>query len=260
MSVSDLRPAKATAVALPALLALLLSTETYAQMAPTISDADIERAKRLQPAIGESEIEEARKRHRMPSDTELSRIPAPSTPRVDSLPIPNGIAPIPNQQPALDLEAIAKGYAASRGPTGAMPSLAGPRLLIFVSFSVPQPTLERLVDQAARAGAVLLIRGLINGSLKETVAQIHHLIGQRRVAFQIDPQAFDRFAIDSTPAFVLVRDGTATLPCNSGLCPGRGSFVSTSGDVSLDYALEYIARSAPPYAEAVRMFLVKLKG
>ena len=65
------------------------------------------------------------------------------------------------------------------------------------------------------------------------------LIGSRQ-AVQIDPQAFDRYAVTRAPTFVLVRDGTRPVACASGAVARRPSFQRTSGDVSLDYALEHM--------------------
>ncbi|HYC49461.1 MAG TPA: type-F conjugative transfer system pilin assembly protein TrbC [Burkholderiales bacterium] len=86
------------------------------------------------------------------------------------------------------------------------------------------------------------------------------MIGQREVAFQIDPQAFDRFAIAKTPSFVLVREGAQSKPCSSGQCFASDAFVSTAGDVSLDYALEYIQRTAPQYSREAAQFLKRIRG
>ncbi len=190
----------------------------------------------------------------MPSDLELSRVPIPSAPNLDALPQPKTSRPI-------DLEALAKGYEANADRIAAAQGLrSGPALLVFVSFAMPQPTLERLVDQAAKTQAALVIRGLANGSLRDTVTRIQRLIGTRQVAFQIDPQAFDRFAVTHTPTFVLVRDGAQSTPCSAGQCYASDAFVSTSGDVSLDYALEFIARQAPRFAKDAQSFLKKIRG
>lgn len=92
----------------------------------------------------------------------------------------------------------------------------GPTLLVFVSFSMPEPALERLVDQAARTGATLVLRGLVEDSMQKTVARVQRVIGQRKVGFQIDPQAFDRFAIAATPSFVLIKDRSVPTPARQG--------------------------------------------
>jgi len=129
-----------------------------------------------------------------------------------------------------------------------------------VSFSIPQKTLELLVEQAARAKATLVLRGFVKGSLQDTVLRVQRLIGEREVGFQIDPQAFDRFAIARTPSFVLVREGAQSKPCSSGQCFASDAFVSTAGDVSLDYALEYIQRTAPQYSREAAQFLKRIRG
>lgn len=224
----------------------------HAQTTPTVTEADIERAKRSQPSITEQDVQRARERNRMPTDAELRRVPVPSTPNIDALPKPATQAPV-------DLEALARGFDAQTGQAALSPK-AGPVLLVFISFAMPEATLSRLVDQAARAQASLVLRGLVDGSLVHTVSRVQQLIGTRKVAVQIDPQAFDRYAITQTPTFVLVRDGTQPQPCAGGLCvPGDG-FVTASGDVSLDYALSFFQRSAPGFAKDASGFLKRLKG
>jgi conjugal transfer pilus assembly protein TrbC len=130
--------------------------------------------------------------------------------------------------------------------------------LVFISFAMPDATLTRLVDQAARAQASLVLRGLAEGSLVRTVARVQQLIGSRKVAVQIDPQAFDRYAVTQTPTFVLVRDGTLPQPCATGLCVPGDRFARTAGDVSLDYALTHIQRSAPGFSKDAGGFLKRL--
>ena len=223
-----------------------------AQAAPTVTDADIERARRAQPVITDRDIERARQQHRTPSDADLARVPTPSTPKVDALSQPATKTP-------LDLAALAKGFDAQGDPP-ALGADRGPGLLIFVSFSMPEATLSKLVDQAARARASLVLRGLVNGSLRDTVERMQALIGTRHVSVQIDPQAFDRFGVVRTPSFVLVRDGARPQQCGTGMCFAADQFVLAAGDVSLDYALQYFQRSAPRVARDATPFLKRLKG
>ena len=190
----------------------------------------------------------------MPTDADLARVPVPLAPKIDALPQPL------TQRP-MDLGAIARGYEAMGQPTpGAAGLGTGPTLLIFISFSMPQPALSRLVDQAARAGATVLLRGLVDGSLQKTVLRAQQLIGTRKVAFQIDPQAFDRFSVSVTPTFVLIKNGAVLAPCAAGTCFPSASFVSTAGDVSLDYALEFFDRAAPNFGPSAQLFLAKMRG
>ncbi|MDO8775237.1 MAG: type-F conjugative transfer system pilin assembly protein TrbC [Burkholderiaceae bacterium] len=242
-----------------ALTALLLSSAVsmgtaWAQSAPVVMEADIERARREQPNITDQDMERARQKYRSPSDAELNAAPVPTQPNIDALPQPKTTAPI-------DLEALAKGYSAQSDAMAQAQGLAtGPGLFVFVSLSMPQATLQRLVDQAARAQASVFIRGFAGGSLRETVVRVQGLIGQRQVAIQIDPQAFDRFTIERVPSFVLVRDGTRPVSCASGTCAPPEGFLRTTGDVSLDYALEYMQRRSPQFAKDTSGFLQRIKG
>ena len=235
-------------------LAMSCMHSAMAQAQSVVTEADMARAKRSQPVVTDKDIERAQKKHRMPTDDELRRIPVPATPKLDALPVPGSTTPI-------DLQALAKGYAANVDQMAAAQGMqAGPGLMIFVSFSMPEPTLRRLVDQAAKTQASLFVRGFINGSLQQTVARAQELIGNRQVAFHIDPQAFDRFAVDKTPTFVLVRGGARGQPCGAGLCFAADAFAAASGDVSLDYALEFIARQAPRFATDARRYLKRSRG
>ena len=250
MSASDLR---LSARALGLTAALLASAQALAQNSPVITDADIERVRREQPAITEGDIDAARRKYSMPGDAELRYAPVP-IPNVEALPQPLSRTPI-------DLEALARGYASQADAMTQAQGLAtGPGLLVFVSLSMPRPTLQRLVGQAARAKASIVLRGFANGSLRDTVAQVQGLIGARQVAVQIDPLAFDRFAVTRVPTFVLVRDGTRPVACASGSCAPADSFLRTSGDVSLDYALEHMRRSAPGFGPPADIFLKRIKG
>ena len=234
--------------------AWLLPALVWAQpVAPVVTDDDIARAAKSQPAITDKDIEQAAKKHRMPSEAELARVPIQATPKVDALPQPMTRRPV-------DLGAVARGYEAMSQPGAAASLNARPSLLVFVSFSMPAAALSHLVDQAARTGATLVIRGFTNGSLQQTVARTQRLIGQRKVGFQIDPQAFDRFAVSAVPTFVLLRAGAMPEPCAAGTCFPTASYVSVAGDVSLDYALEFFKRSAPSFNQEAGAFLSKIRG
>lgn len=237
-----------------ALTASPFTQTVFAQSPVTVTEADLARAQRSQPVITEQDMERARKKYAMPSDAELRRVPLPSTPNIGALPQPKTTAPF-------NLEAIAKGFEANVDLSAQAQSLTtGPRLLVFVSFAMPEPTLKRLVEQAGRANATLVLRGFVNGSLRDTVARVQGLIGDRRVPFQIDPQGFDRFAIDKTPSFVLVLDGASTRSCASGQCFANDAYVRVAGDVSLDYALESIERAAPQFAASAARYLDKIRS
>lgn len=255
MSATDL-PILLRRVLAPLLAVAALPTAWAAS--PAITDADIERARRAQPSVTEQDIEAARRKHSMPAMNVPAIASTPAGPSVDALPQPVTRSPI-------DLEALARGYASQADAMQAAQGLVqgqikGPGLFVFVSLAMPRPTLQRLIDQAARARASVILRGLANGSLRQTVAQVQPLVGQRQVAVQIDPQAFDRFAITRVPSFVLVRDGTRPESCTAGSCAPPEAFLRTAGDVSLDYALEHMHRAAPAFRTDAAPFLARLRN
>lgn len=219
-----------------------------------VSDADMARAAREAPVITDEDVRKAQRKYPMPSDADLSRVPLPAAPRLEALPKPA----TPRR---VDLGALAKGYEAHRDEMAAAQGLmTGPKLLVFVSFAMPAPSLERLVDQAARAEASLVIRGLVNGNLRDTVMRVQRLIGKRRVGFLIDPPAFDRYGVTATPTFVLVRADAEVTSCGSAQCSADGAYAAAAGDVSLDYALDFIVRSAPSFAADTQRFLDRIRG
>ena len=252
MSATDLHRTLASLI-LGLSAALVAGTSAQAQISPVVTEADIERARRETPTVTEQDIELARQKNALPSEAGHRSAP-PNSPNIEALPKPATQIPV-------DLEALARGYAGQSDAMAQAQGLtAGPGLFIVVSLTMPRATLQGLVDQAARAKATIVIRGFANGSLRDTVALVQGLIGQQQVAIQIDPLAFDRFAISKVPSFVLVRDGTRPVACASGSCAPADSFLRSTGDVSLDYALEHMQRSAPVFAPAAELFLKRIRG
>ncbi len=231
---------------------LVASGSTQAQISSVVTEADIERARRETHTITEQDIELARQKYAQPGD--VGRRSAPqNSPNLEALPQPATSVPV-------DLEALARSYAGQSDAMFQAQGLAtGPGLFIFVSLTMPHATLQGLVDQTARAKAAIVIRGFAKGSLRDTVAQVQSLIGKQQVAIQIDPLAFDRFAITKVPSFVLVRDGTHPVACARGSCAPADSFLRSTGDVSLDYELEYMQRSAPAFGPAAELFLKRIR-
>ena len=196
------------------------------------------------------DIDRALKTHPFPGAERISSQPIPQPPRIDP------------KRGAIDIEALARGKVPL--PTNALAARSGPApLRIFITLDMPRASLQLLTDQASRAGAVLVLRGLKSQSMRQTVAIVGELIGERKVAWVIDPEAFTRFAVRQAPTFVLtLNDATgndAEGNCGSG-CVTPAGFASVAGDVSLDYALEAIMRrrlEATPRAEPI---LKRLRG
>jgi conjugal transfer pilus assembly protein TrbC len=171
---------------------------------------------------------------------------------------PSGRAPAPRSMPRIDVErtraadpaAIADAYRRQQAAPGA----AGPELLVFVSFSMPHESLLRLAEQVRRTDAVLVFRGLAGATLREMTARLAPLT-KAGAAMQINPQAFTRFGIKAVPAFVVAEVDPG---CAESVCNDQAQLVS--GDVSLDFALERLARQGGPLAHAAEDRLRRLRG
>jgi conjugal transfer pilus assembly protein TrbC len=84
------------------------------------------------------------------------------------------------------------------------------------------------------------------------------LLGQRRAGWVIDPEAFDRYGVEAAPTFLVTLSEDAP-PCSATFCTIPRAFVSVSGDVSLDYALEDMARRHLGAAAVAGPYLAKLR-
>jgi len=162
----------------------------------------------------------------------------------------------------IDVEGLARAYEQNRQAFEKDKGNASdqPVLFVFVTLGMPEQTLRLLIDQAARTRAVMVLRGLKNGSIRQSAAHVQQLIGQKQVEWLIDPQAFDRFGVNQAPTFVLVKALAPINDCASGSCIAPNAFAAIAGDVSIDYALEAIERRAPRFSPEARLFLKRIRG
>jgi conjugal transfer pilus assembly protein TrbC len=171
-------------------------------------------------------------------------------PELRNLPQPAASAP--------DLAALAQAHRPSvPGGNSANPDV--PELMVFVSFSLPRETLQRIVHQSERSGAVLVLRGLKGHSLTQTGEEIARLVGERNVTVLIHPPAFQQFQVRQVPSLVLARSGQAAKIDEEGCAPAA-SFIRIDGDVGQDYALDLIERQAPAWADIARRHAARLAG
>ena len=148
---------------------------------------------------GPEDMARARNAHPFPTPAQLAAQPARPLPQ-----IPTTLA----TKTTIDIAAMARqgGQLAAPTTNAATPGT----LRIFITLDMPRGSLQRLFDQAARSGAVLVLRGLKAQSLRETLAVVSDLIDKRQVAWVIDPDAYTRYGVTSAPTFVLtLTDETA---------------------------------------------------
>ena len=209
----------------------------------------------------------------LPTPEKLATQPPRAIPRIAS-PMPiQPTQPMPPTLGNLDIAAMARqGAALTTPPTAEIGSSA---LRIFITLDMPRGSLQRLVDQATRSGATLVLRGLKAQSMRQTLAAVSELIETRRVSWVIDPNAFTRFQVSSAPTFALTLTNETVLgtPRNQAVpelprCTGNSctapvldaTYLSVSGDVSLDYALETMVRSNPEAAPSTSAILQRLRN
>ena len=134
-------------------------------------------------------------------------------------------------------------------------------LFIMVSFSMPDESIARLGAQAGKAGATLVLRGVIDDSLQKTAERAAQFIKQYPgLQFQIDPTLYKRYSVKQVPTFVLALDNEEVKACTKG-CDSTEYFVSAAGDVSLDYALDYLSRQGGArFAPLAEKRLKKMRG
>jgi len=145
-----------------------------------------------------------------------------------------------NQQEEIDLNKIAMNPMSAGGDGQTPRTFSG--IYIFVSSSMPKSLLKSYLEEANRYGAVLVLKGLPNGSFKELNALVMDLTNstsqQAELNMQIDDEAFDRFSIIQVPSIILVKE-TDYIPNQT----AQPIYDKIIGSVSLKYALEEFSKS-----------------
>ncbi|MDH5651260.1 MAG: type-F conjugative transfer system pilin assembly protein TrbC [Gammaproteobacteria bacterium] len=137
------------------------------------------------------------------------------------------------------------------------------QLYIFVSFSMPELTLLRLLEQSQHLNAPLVLRGLVNNDMSQTRLKINQLLGADQQGhttisggFTIDPTLYERFGVVVVPTFVLTEG--SVRPCNQTDCP-TPTFVRLAGDITMEYALESMGKSRPSIRPITDTLLTELR-
>ena len=145
------------------------------------------------------------------------------------------------------------------------PSLAAgrantPEILLFTSLSVPAASWRQWARDAARIGAPLVMRGVGEEGLRETVKRIGDRLGGAEAGVAIDPRLFRLFGIERVPAVVVVPGGVPA--CRSPGCSDDPAppHDRVTGNIGLAAALEAIAAEGSAARDAARRHLASLRG
>lgn len=203
----------------------------------------------------------------MPSDEQLRRATqsAPAVPNIDALPTGEGGPAVDLSELASRFERLRSGPNASAGANGegeagndGASTKAVSGLLVFVSMGMPVASLEALVVSAEKTGALLVLRGLKDHSLKATKLWIAQLIGKRRVAWRIDPTLYRSLDVQAVPTYVLIDPAQPMQqPCQSAMC-GQVAHSRLAGDVTMQRALATMADNDPAFEGTAGVYLRRL--
>ncbi len=225
---------------LSALILLLASSVTLAQETPLSSNQPVRLPTSEEMQKSQSRAREAMQR--IPDTEQSRRLYGAGMPNIEDL--PKVVVPAP------DIATIAEKY--KELGKALAPNSGQPDLMVMVSLSMPREALDRTVEQAERAGATLVFRGLKGDSMSRMGEEIQSIIGKRKVSAVVHPPAFQQFSITKVPALVIARQEAASVLENG--CSQAGTFVKVSGDVSLDYALEYIERKSQAWRQIAKAY------
>jgi conjugal transfer pilus assembly protein TrbC len=160
--------------------------------------------------------------------------------------------PIESIQSGVNIEAIAQQYRAK------IPAVKPDDLFVFASFGMPKASLAVMARDAAKVGAILVFRGFKNNSWKDTAEHIASLQNDG-VNAVVNPNAFKAFKITVVPAVVVTKPEAHDQLDAEG-CALPAHFARAVGDVTLDYALEYIAKSSPSFRDVSLRYARAVKG
>lgn len=162
----------------------------------------------------------------------------------------------PDAQEAFDFDAmVANAGAMAEGQMG-----EAPRFVAFASTSMPPAALRQMIDDTARAGGVVVLRGLPQGSARALTTALAKIArrGERMEGVGIDPRLFRAFGIEAVPAYVVTAsdfDLCDGFDCRTQVPPHD----RMSGNVTVAYALETFARGGGPGARIAAQHLARLE-
>ena len=138
---------------------------------------------------------------------------------------------------------------------------SAPQFMVFVSLSMPEQALKRIINETSAAGGFVVFRGFPNNSGKQFLAAISKVIDKddQFASIGIDPRLFRAFDVSAVPTYVAVSSDFS--PCDGLACKTTPPpFDAMSGNVSVSYALQTFAEDDGPGALVARSALKNLAG
>lgn len=133
-------------------------------------------------------------------------------------------------------------------------------ILVLASSSMGETTLRQLITDAQNAGAVVVLRGLIDHSIPKTGAFLSKVVDRDRPGGVIvDPRIFRAFGVERVPTFIAAEGPLKS--CGSIECvPDAPPHDRLSGNITLEAALEILERSGDqaPYKARASLEVLKM--
>ena len=108
---------------------------------------------------------------------------------------------------------------------------AQPRIMMFVSFSLPEAELKQRVADAAYYGIPVIIRGMVNGNMRQTATAVGRLVRKTKTGgVEIEPTLFRQFSVTAVPQLIVTCDGHVDRLSGDLALPAALKKVSEEGD------------------------------
>ena len=114
------------------------------------------------------------------------------------------------------------------------PIYSTPRLIVFLSRSIPDASLKAWYQQTRDAGGRVAFKGFIDNDETASIQFSGSFLKDELFVFDIDPAMFERLEIESVPAVAIVKESFCVkAPCDI-------QVDKVTGDIGLVNALELI--------------------
>ncbi|MEM2160761.1 MAG: type-F conjugative transfer system pilin assembly protein TrbC [Candidatus Nitrosotenuis sp.] len=134
------------------------------------------------------------------------------------------------------------------------------KVLIFVSASMSQTSLNQWFEQARLIDASIILRGFVHNSLQETREWLKPIIEQQKNyqgGIEINPVAFESYGITQVPAVVVAAGKVQCISNDNCLIP---AYDVIFGNMTLEKALKIISEKGESGSLIAKQKLMQLKG
>lgn len=119
------------------------------------------------------------------------------------------------------------------------------KIVIFASFAMPAPSLQKVMADAEKYHAQVVFRGFVDNSVFKTEDALTKVFGDLNLAsgFAIDPTLFARFNVKAVPVYVVLNgplDVCENPGCAGDVLPPHDR---VSGNIELEAALNIVAHA-----------------